>query len=605
METKNHITLSMNLIKHKVLAILVVMLFTSILHAQVLGDYRNKWGWGLISNPVSWSYFDGTNWVDAIQGPPSPFQNTLYLDHTAQFDRDFILEGTIEMAPSTELIMLSGFDLTIAEDATARITKILVNKDATLINHGEILSCVCGAIISLAAMDNTGLSAVLINMGTIELQDDGNPSTANLDLQDGAKFISGAGAYVYGTGSIVTTAQQVRFEIANTGGYDDAFRLTGDHHLEQAHYLFNGTEAQITGNIGSPLRSLTVANPAGLTMQKNLTLNPWESSLIWVKSGSTLNMGPYIIESSDWGNASFILEPGGTLNTAHPEGISSDAVNQKIAYGAMRTNTASYSSAANYVFSGSTLQQSGNFITQPDAYTVNNLSVTNTAGLVLTNPLTINGNLLGGQYIQGDYTLPVTLSSFTAVALSGGTVRVQWSTSSETNVLGYYVLRSEDGNIANAIYISPRIGAANSSQGSTYLFEDRELQSDGTYYYWLEDIGIASDGEVHGPLRVIVRFEDEHQTPEIALAPGLNGNYPNPFNPSSTLRFTLPQASDAVLTFYNRKGQVVDKLILQDKKPGNHQIVWNTQSLNLPSGIYYVRLQAMGLNDIMKLTLSK
>jgi|GEM_PF-5592403 len=605
MEIRNHKTLALNLLKHKLMAILVLTLFVAILPAQELGDYRTKWVWDNFSSLTLWSYFDGTNWVDANQAPPSPFQKTLYVDHTVQLDQDFILEGELVMAPSTQLIMNSGFDLTIAEEATARITNVLVNRDATLINYGDILSCVCGAIITLAHMDNTGLSAVLINMGTIELRDDDNPSTANLNLQDGAKFISGAGAYVWGTGSLVTTAQQVRFEIANTGGYDDAFRLSGVHHLEQAHYLFNGTEAQITGNIGSPLRSLTVNNPAGLTMQKNLVLNPWEFSVVLVKSGSTLNMGPYTIESSDWGNASFILEPGGTLNTAHPQGISSEAVNGKIAYGAMRTNTASYSSAANYVFSGNTLQQSGNFVTDPDAYTVNNLTVTNTAGLVLTNPLTINGNLVGGQYIQGDYTLPVTLSSFTAVALGGGTVRVQWTTSSETNVLGYYVLRSADGNIANAIYISPRIGAVNSSQGATYLFEDRELQSDGTYYYWLEDLGIASDGEVHGPLRVIVRFGDQPQTPEIALAPGLNGNYPNPFNPSSTLRFTLPHASDAQLTFYNRKGQVVDKLHLQDKKQGNHQIVWNTQLLNLPSGIYYVRLQALGLNDIMKLTLSK
>ena len=602
MKAKIHKLIKNKILQHKVLAILVITMFMSILSAQELGDYRTNLGWGYFSNPSTWSRFNGSTWEAANQTPPSPFQNTIYINHYTYLDRDFILEGNMVMASGTTLDLRSGFDLTVSEGATAQIKKILVNTNATLINYGDILS---GEIITLTYVAGTGLPAVLINMGRIELLDDGKPYTASLDLKDGAKFISGAGAYVYGSGSLATTAQHVRFEIANAGGFDDAIRLTGVRQLQQAHYLFNGSGAQVTGGIGDMVRSLTIDNPAGLSLQKNLQVNPWENSVILVKSGSTLNMGPYIIESLDWGNASFVLEPGSTVNTAHPESISSIAVNQKIAYGAVRTNSASYSSAANYVYSGNTLQKSGDFITTPDPYTVNNLTVTNTAGLILNNPLRVNGDLVGGQYIQGDVTLPVTLSSFTAVALGRGTVRVQWRTSSETNVMAYYIYRSEDQDFAGATLISPRILAANSSQGSTYLFEDREVPGDGSYFYWLQDIGFSSDGEVHGPLQVIVRTEGGGQSPEIAMPPGLNGNYPNPFNPSSTLRFTLPQASDAQLTFYNKKGQVVDKMLLQDQEQGIHQIVWNTQKLNLPSGVYYVRLQAKGLNDIMKLTLSK
>ncbi|MFA5667531.1 MAG: hypothetical protein WC944_11140, partial [Candidatus Cloacimonadaceae bacterium] len=399
--------LTMSKMQRKVLAILVVTIFIATLSAQELGDFRTKWGWANLSNPSAWSQFNGTTWVDANQIPPSPFQKTLYINHYTYFDQDFILEGNMVMAPGTTLDLKTGNELTISELATAQITNILVNTDATLINYGDILS---GVNITLTYAAGSGLPAVLINMGRIELLDDGKPYTSSLDLKDGARFISGADAYVYGNGSLATTAQHVRFEIANAGGLNDAIRLTGVRQLQQAHYLFNGSGAQVTGGIGDMVRSLTVDNPAGITLQKNLMVNPWENSVILVKSGSTLNMGPHIIESLDWGNASFILEPGGTVNTAHPEAISSVVVNQKIAFGAIRTNSASYSSAANYVYSGNTLQQSGNFITTPDPYTVNNLIVTNTAGLILNNPLKVNGDLVGGQYIHGDVTLPVTLS---------------------------------------------------------------------------------------------------------------------------------------------------------------------------------------------------
>lgn len=589
----------------RIAAIMLFMMIAVVLSAQQAGDFRTKWVWDYYSNPAVWQSFDGDNWVDANQLPPSPFQSTIYIDHTIVFDSDFVLDGDMIMASGTTLYVNTGYDFTVSAGASFALTNILMNKGTTLYNYGTITSCTCGATITLQHTDNSGLSAVLVNMGTIELRDDDLPYTHNLTMNDGSVFISGADAYVWGTGSIANTAQGVRFEIANPGGYEDAIRLTGPHHIEQAHYVFNGSVPQVTGNIGDMLLSLTIDNPAGVTMQKHLDVNPWNNAEIRVTSGSTLHMGHYTINSSDWGNASFILEPGATVSTSHPEGISSEAVNQKIAFGAIRTNLSSYSSEANYMYTGSSLQQSGNFITEPDPYTVNNLTVTNTFGLVLSNPLLITGTLSGGQYIQGDYTLPVTLASFTAFQYSGRMVRIQWATSSETNVLGYYILRSEENDLAQAIRVSPLMEAANSSQGSTYQFVDRELHQDGTYYYWLEDLGIAEEGSVYGPLKVTVRADGGNQSPEVALQPGMNGNFPNPFNPTSTLRFTLPQSGDARIIFYNTKGQVVDTMNLPNSVQGKHQMVWNTQSLNLPSGVYYARLRAPGVDDTQKLTLSK
>lgn len=67
-------------------------------------------------------------------------------------------------------------------------------------------------------------------------------------------------------------------------------------------------------------------------------------------------------------------------------------------------------------------------------------------------------------------------------------------------------------------------------------------------------------------------------------------NYPNPFNPSTTIRFDLKKAGHVELAIYDLLGQQIEKLIDQQLQVGTHKIVFKTQ--NLPSGIYITRLRA-------------
>ena len=66
--------------------------------------------------------------------------------------------------------------------------------------------------------------------------------------------------------------------------------------------------------------------------------------------------------------------------------------------------------------------------------------------------------------------------------------------------------------------------------------------------------------------------------------------YPNPFNPSTTIEFTLPQDSPVALEVYNFKGQLVTTLIDQKIHAGYHHIVWDAKDLG--SGIYFIKLVA-------------
>ncbi|MCX6135424.1 MAG: T9SS type A sorting domain-containing protein [Ignavibacteriales bacterium] len=69
----------------------------------------------------------------------------------------------------------------------------------------------------------------------------------------------------------------------------------------------------------------------------------------------------------------------------------------------------------------------------------------------------------------------------------------------------------------------------------------------------------------------------------------LSQNFPNPFNPTTTIRYTLPRTREVSLAIYNVLGQLVSRLVVGRKEAGFHEVHWDA---NVPSGIYFYRLQA-------------
>jgi hypothetical protein len=71
----------------------------------------------------------------------------------------------------------------------------------------------------------------------------------------------------------------------------------------------------------------------------------------------------------------------------------------------------------------------------------------------------------------------------------------------------------------------------------------------------------------------------------------ISGNYPNPFNPSTTIRYELPGPSNVKMTIVNLKGQQITELISGWKEMGRHEVIWNGKSddgSSISSGIYFV-----------------
>jgi hypothetical protein len=80
-------------------------------------------------------------------------------------------------------------------------------------------------------------------------------------------------------------------------------------------------------------------------------------------------------------------------------------------------------------------------------------------------------------------------------------------------------------------------------------------------------------------------------------------NFPNPFNPTTIIRFALPKAGKVKLAIYNLHGEVVRMLVNGEMAVGDHFATFDGS--DLASGVYFCRLEASGLVATQKMILAK
>jgi len=83
----------------------------------------------------------------------------------------------------------------------------------------------------------------------------------------------------------------------------------------------------------------------------------------------------------------------------------------------------------------------------------------------------------------------------------------------------------------------------------------------------------------------------------------LDSAYPNPFNPTTTLSFSIPVDSEVILSIYNLQGREVSSLIDANMDAGYHSVVWNADSYS--SGVYFVKMMTSEFTKTQKLMLMK
>ena len=105
-----------------------------------------------------------------------------------------------------------------------------------------------------------------------------------------------------------------------------------------------------------------------------------------------------------------------------------------------------------------------------------------------------------------------------------------------------------------------------------------------------------------------IKFGEQEEPENIISKPVLKGNYPNPFNPTTTISFSLPNEQEIELTIFNIKGQKVKTLYSGTADVGEHTIIWEGKDNNdkqVGSGIYFYKLETNNKELTRKMLMMK
>jgi subtilisin family serine protease len=203
--------------------------------------------------------------------------------------------------------------------------------------------------------------------------------------------------------------------------------------------------------------------------------------------------------------------------------------------------------------------------------------------------------------LGNDNPLPVTLSSLQATFINNYAV-LHWITQSETQNAGWNVYRAESSNSGQRLKINANLipGAGTTSEPTEYSFTDQEyVISEHTYWYWLESFAASGDADEYGPIALTIPY-NENNIPQIPDVTILETNYPNPFNPTTSISFNVMTGEEAELSIYNMKGQ---KLLKERFQTGSYNFNWNASDYG--TGIYYYKLSSDSYECIKKMLMIK
>jgi len=186
-----------------------------------------------------------------------------------------------------------------------------------------------------------------------------------------------------------------------------------------------------------------------------------------------------------------------------------------------------------------------------------------------------DGDIFVARY--GDVTSAVAILSFAAIPSPSG-VTLRGSFSSDASIRGINIYRGvvEDGRL----YPRDRI----SHTGVKFVYEDDDVEPGLTYRY---QIGVVDDdGEFFS--QIVTARTDSYGT-------ALMQNSPNPFNPTTTIRFSLDSALPVSLSIYDARGRLVATLVDELRSAGVHDVRWDgtdRAGASVSSGVYFYRMTA-------------
>lgn len=211
----------------------------------------------------------------------------------------------------------------------------------------------------------------------------------------------------------------------------------------------------------------------------------------------------------------------------------------------------------------------------------------------------------------GEYSYYVTAVYDTVESDPSNTVSIDLVLPTPTNLigetLGTNISLSWDGISSNRDFIEYKIYKNGEFLNTTtqLFYFDQNVPS-GSYSYYLTAV-YSGDWESESSNVVDIDHTESYgiQTPFVN---SLIGNYPNPFNPESTISYSTAETSFVTIEIFNLKGQRIRTLVNEELPSGTHSVVWNGADAKggaVASGVYLYKMKTENYTSSKKMILMK
>jgi hypothetical protein len=203
-----------------------------------------------------------------------------------------------------------------------------------------------------------------------------------------------------------------------------------------------------------------------------------------------------------------------------------------------------------------------------------------------------------------DTSLPVELAFFNA-GTSKGQMVLKWATESETENQGFKIERRKNGTdewklIADHTKDPSLQGQGSTSARTDYIYFDKTAKPGLIYDYRLTDIPYTA---AYKPNSIVLE-DIEYRIGKFTL----HENYPNPFNPATTISYELADHSDVQIKIVDVKGRAIQSWSHESQEMGYHEMTWagvDQSGRPVSAGLYLLSVQAGNNLQTRKLLLLK
>ena len=187
--------------------------------------------------------------------------------------------------------------------------------------------------------------------------------------------------------------------------------------------------------------------------------------------------------------------------------------------------------------------------------------------------------------------LPVEMAGFDAVH-NGSSVELTWQTAGETNNAGFTVQRETESGWTSLDFVESKVTGGTTTETTSYRYTVQQELDPGTHRFRLQQKDLDGSTSLSDVVTVEVGLNE-------ALT--LQSPMPNPTRVQATVEFGVKEATETSVAIYNVLGQRV-KTLYQGTPQANQMRDVTFNAGSLPSGVYFVRMQADGQTRTERLT---